>query len=386
MKEKRIPVLCGQMLITAMSLTSVGLAIPRIADELRLTLAMRGSIVSAQFFGATIALVLGGIFCDIYGSAFITRIFMLVAAIVSLLFGAVWNFPSVIIAAFLLGAANLVLENSIMSAGLDLGEKSRVANSMIQTSFSVGAILVPLLFLACLQFGLWRPLYYAMALLFFVGFAVSKGKAQKKVQSESFAKKLMKYGSFFKKPSYLIGPCLVFLYVAAEVGLWSLAPTFFEAAENDPLPGIISTLLIWVMMLVGRIVGTMLIKKTTIMRILIPFGLCGVAAYCSILVFGGTVALVFTAIMGFLFAPFYALLTSMATEVSGDGSGAYLAFTMGMGTLGPALLGGVGGKLGQAFGSRFVILPSLIAFIILVILLVVFATANSRKNTGANPD
>lgn len=378
MNETRIPVLCAQTIVTAMLLTSVGLAVPRLADDVGLNMAMRGNIISAQYVGATIAVIIGGIFCDMYGRAFMAKIFMLVTALVSLFFGIVWNYPSAVFASFALGATTNTLENAIMSSGLDLGKKSRIGNALIQTSFSVGAILIPLLYLLWMQFEQWRPVYYTLAAFFAVGFVFAKGSFNK-TDSGNFVGRLMKYGLFLKKPSYFFGPLLLFLYVAAEIGLWSFAPTFFEAAEYGKLSGIISSLLIWIMMLVGRIVSTALIKKLPIMYILISFGLCGIAAYVCIMVFTGSVALFFTAVAGLACAPFYALLISLATEVSGDNSSSYIAFAMGAGTLGPALLGGVGGKLGQEFGAKFVMLPALISFALLVAILIVFTLSQKRK-------
>lgn len=380
MKETRISVLCGQMLSTAILLTSIGLAIPRLAEDIGLTYSMRGNLISAQYFGATTAVVVGGILSDKYGKMFITKAFMLGSALVSVFFGIVWNYPSALIAIFLLGAVSLILEIAIMSSGLDLGEKSRVGNSLIQTSFSVGAIIVPLLYLACMHFGQWRPVYYFLAVIFIIGFVFSKGSPEK-MHSESLWNMIKKFGMFLSKPSYLIGPVFVFLYVAAEIGLWGFAPTFFESAGYGPLSGIISTILIWVMMLVGRIIGTVLIKKTTIMRILIPFGLCGIVAFASIMIFGGNVALFCTAAAGFMCAPFYSILTSLSIEVSGDNSSSYIAFTMGMGTLGAALLGSVGGAAAQVFGPRFVILPALVSFTVLVTSLIIFSiySRSSRK-------
>ena len=152
--DARIPVLCGQMLTTAMFLTSIGLAAPYLSEDINLNIAERGVLFSSQFFGATISVLIGGILCRKYGHMFISKISMLAAACSAFLFGMIWNYPSAIAFAFLLGATSLILENSIMSTGLSLGDRSRFANSIIQMSFSVGAVILPMLFL------FWRQFYF----------------------------------------------------------------------------------------------------------------------------------------------------------------------------------------------------------------------------------
>ncbi len=378
MKETRISMLSLQMSICGMALTSVGLVTPRLAEMLGLAAGERGMLVSMQYLGATLACLVSGILCVKYGSAFITRVLLAGAAVVMLAFGLTQNYPMALVGIFLLGGVSLGLENSIMSSGLNLGERSHVANSLIQVSFSVGAIVVPLLFLLFSRWNMWRPVYYTLAVFLVVAFVFARGTKEKEGAGVSFTGMLKTYLTYFTKPASLIGAVAVFLYVAAEVGLWSMTPTLFESTGGGQLSGIISSVFIWVMMLAGRLLSTLLMKKLSLFQIMVPFGVLGLVSYSMLLLTSGTVAIVFAALSGLACAPFYALLTSWATMVAKDNSSSYIAFIMAFGTAGPVLLGAVVSLLGNTASGNLIILPALCCFALLMALLAAYRIVTGK--------
>lgn len=369
-----------QMSLTAMALTSIGLVTPRLTEALSLTVSQQGMMVSMQFIGASLSCLISGIFCEKYGSAFITRITLMIGCAAMISFAFIQNYPMALVSVFLTGAFGLSMETSLVSSGMAIEGKSHTANAIIQTSFTFGAILVPLLFLF---FGFrqqWRPVYITIAVLILLSLFISRG-SKEKTASPGLIHALKSYPRYFTKGRFMLGAIILFLYLAAEIGLWSLAPTLLESTGSGQLSGIISACLIWVMMLIGRLMGTALMKRFTMIRILIPFGILGVISYTAIMFVPGPAAIVCIALVGLACAPFYAFLTSWATIVANDKSSSYLGFIMAFGSFGPVVLGWVISLLGDAVAGRLIVLPAVCCFTIMMLLLFMFGLRYDEKRS-----
>ncbi|MDR2900002.1 MAG: MFS transporter [Treponema sp.] len=385
MKETRISMLSFQMSLTGMVITSIGLVTPRLTEAFSLTVSQQGLIVSMQFIGASLSCLISGMFCEKYGSSFITRITLLIGIVTMLLFSLIQNYPMALLCVFLAGAFSLSMETSLVSSGMAIKGKEHIANAIIQTSFTFGAILVPLIFLL---FGLrdeWRPVYITIAACLLLSLLISRG-SREKTASKGLIQSLKSYPRYFTKGRYMLGAIVIFLYLAAEIGLWSLAPTLLESTGSGRLSGIISACLIWVMMLIGRLIGTSLMRRFDMIRILLPFGVLGIAAYTMIMFTSGPAAVVCIALVGFACAPFYAFLISWATIVANDKSSSYLGFIMAFGSFGPVVLGWVISLLGDAVAGRLIVLPAVCSFSIMMILLCVFGLRRYPRNKNMSKE
>ncbi len=378
MKETRLSMLSFQMSLAAMAITSIGLVTPRLTETFSLNVSEQGMIVSMQAVGATFASLVSGIFSAKYGSSFITRINLLIGLAVMIFFAFVHTFAAALIGVFFLGAFALSTETSVMSSGLSIEGKSHAANSIIQVSFCFGAVLVPLLFLLFGLWEKWRPVYLTIAALIVLALFISRG-SREKTESAGLIQSLKNYPRYFTKGRYMLGALVLFLYVAAEIGLWSLAPTLVESTGGGRLSGIFAACFIWIMMLCGRLLGTVLMRRFPMMRILIPFGILGIASYTMLIFVSGPLALVFIALVGFSCAPFFAALTSWATIIANDKSSSYLGFIMAFGSFGPAVLGWIISLLGDAVAGKLIVLPATCCFTIMMLLLCIFGLRNDEK-------
>lgn len=361
-----------QMSLVAMAITSIGLVTPRLTEAFSMSTSQQGMLVGVLYAGATAACLLGGVFCARYGSAFFSRLLLFAGAAVMLFFGFIPGYASALLGVFLMGLVFVGLENSVMVSCLDMGEKGPFANSVVHTLFSIGAISVPFLFLFFGGMGLWRPVYFTLSALFLASAIFARGRPGLH-GSDGFKSVFSTYAGFLKSPKFLLGALVLLLYVAAEVGLWSLMPILVESTVGGSLSGIISSSLFWSMMLVGRTLSTVLMKKLPRRAILLPSGVCAVVCYALLIFLSGPAAIVFAALAGFFCAPFFAFLTSWCTELSGDSSTSYLAFVMAFGMLGPVVLGWVVGLLGELVAGRFIILPALCCFVLMLALYIPLA-------------
>jgi fucose permease len=292
-------------------------------------------------------------------------------------FAFVQNYPMVLISVFLAGSFGMSMETSLVSSGMAIEGKSHIANAIIQTSFTFGAILVPLVFLFFGKWEAWRPVYITISVLLLLSLCISRG-SREKTNSPGLIHSLKTYPRYFTKGRYMLGAIVLFLYLAAEIGLWSLAPTLLESTGSGKLSGIISACLIWVMMLIGRVLGTSLMKRFTMIRILLPFGILGVISYTMIMFVPGPLAIVCIALVGLSCAPFYAFLVSWATIIANDKSSSYLGFMMAFGSFGPVVLGWVISLLGDTVAGRLIVLPAVCSFTIMMILLLVFGLRTDK--------
>jgi fucose permease len=113
-------------------------------------------------------------------------------------------------------------------------------------------------------------------------------------------------------------------------------------------------------------------RKINPMKLLMPFGVLGCVALFGLIVTKGTAAIVCASLTGLAFAPFYAFLTTWATDVAEDRSSAYLAFVMVAGSVGPIFLGLIVSLFGGALTGGLMALPMLLSFALMMVLLIIF--------------
>jgi fucose permease len=368
----------------AMMLTGIGLALPRLAGDLKFSELQQGALVSIQYVGFTLAVLAGGALSDRFGRTRMLRLALLGLAVAAALFGGVWSYWVAIAAVLLIGVFGSILENSITALALEDEKRQDVNNIIVQAAFCAGAMLLPLLFLVSMLWrGAWRPPYFlAGALLLVLFFFSLKGRSgEAPSQTVPFSRILGQYMSFFKNPAYLIAPAALFLYVGAEVGLWAFAPAFFESNGYGVYSGVISSILIWLLMMFGRMATTWIVGKLGIIRTMLVFAVLAMVSLALMMASGGVWAVVCTALAGFACAPFFPLIVSWMTRITGEKSSTMIAFTMAAGTLGSVVLGYLMGWFGSIFGTGLIMLLPLACFAGIFVLLAVFGKKGQRADS-----
>lgn len=385
MKKTGMAALSARMGLAGMALTGIGLALPRMGQEMGFTEAQLGLLVSVQYAGFTVAVIAGGALSDRYGASRMLRLGLLGAAAAAALFGSAWAYWAAVLAALLTGAFGSIMENSITALAM-AGERRDRNNILVQVAFSAGAIVLPLLYwLSLSRFGAWRPPYWALALLAFAFCVFTPRRKEEGREHAAPAKPaLAQYLAFFRRPAYLIAPIAMFLYVGAEIGLWAFAPVFFENGGYGSYSGAVSGALIWFFMMLGRLITARVVDKLGIARTMAAFGALACASLVMMMLSHGAWAVAWTAAAGFACAPFFPLIMSWMVRITGSSSGSGIAFTMAAGTLGPVALGGVTGAIAGRFGTQWVMLVPLACFVGIFILLALFGKfgENTRQEAG----
>ncbi len=383
MKKITIPLLCVQLCLIAMILSSSGLAMPRLAEELGFTSVQQGSMVSVQFLGFTLGVLIGGTLVDSYGGLKTLRAAFAGLGAATLIFGLSKYYVITMAGIFFIGFFGSICQNAIVFLTTAYDTKKADSNiAFINVFFTVGAIITPLLLLMFTVFlGMWRITYYIIGILF-LGMALYtvKYKGQSEVNSASLKNTLKQYKAVFTRPLNLVAPLTLFLYVTAETGLWGFAPMFFESRGYGKISGIAASIFIWVAMFAGRTLSVKLIKRFDMVRILLVHGILAILSLVMVIYSNQGMAIMWIALAGFACSPFYPLLTIWITRLTGDKSSTMLAFNMGAGALGPVVMGVFTGMVVNSYGSSYTTVVPSFAMLMAVIILFIFRNRKAEAN------
>ncbi len=374
-RRKSIALLCYQMILMAMLLSSTGLALPGLKEEIGLTSVQQGSLVSIQYFGFTIAVLLGGLLFDRFGKLGILSLSFGIIGLSAFLFGWAANYWMAVTGVLMIGAFGSIAQNGItyLSTNYDVRSVEK-NNAFVQLFFTVGALLTPVIMLIMLKlFDNWRYAYHIIGICCVaMALATRTYREEKAPAGASGENSLRVYLTALKKPSYLIAPFALFFYVGAEIGIWGFAPIFFEDQGYGRISGILASILIWVSMFAGRIISVRLLRSYNMIHILLANGVLAVAALTGVIFSGRTAAIVLIGIAGFAFAPFYPLLVTWMTTITGEKSSGALALTMAFGSLGAVLAGWLSGMVVETWGAGYITAIPAVSVLVVIILLFVF--------------
>lgn len=385
MKQKKkagIALLCNQMILMAMILSSTGLALPRLKEEIGLTSVQQGGLVSIQYFGFTVAVLLGGTLLDKFGKLKILSLSFVILGFAAFLFGAASQYWMTVLGVLLIGGFGSIIQNAIISLGTSYDKhNAEKNNAFINMFFTVGAVLTPvLLLILMLLFNKWRFAYYVVGGLCLLAALITSGYRDEKTGSElSLKDNFSIYVKALKTPAYLIAPFALLLYLGAEIGIWSFAPVFFENQGYGKISGILASILIWLSMFAGRSLSVRLLKKYNMSRILITHGILAVIALTCVIFSGQTASIIWIGISGFACAPFYPLLVTWMTQITGEKSSSALALAMAIGSMGAVLAGWISGMVVDTWGARYITAIPALSVALVVVLLAVFKNKKAAQ-------
>jgi fucose permease len=380
---RRLFSLSVRMAACAMLLTGIGVANPRLAARLGLTLAQQGLLVSLQYVSFTVTVLFGGILSDRFGIARVLRVAMVGSAGAIVLFGFSWSYPAAVVAVLLIGAFGSVFENAVVALSMEDPATQERDGLVAGAAFAVGAVLLPAALYASISlFADWRIPFFATAVGCLALAALQPKRLSLKpvpTHRVPIAQELAPYFTYLRSPRHLIAPVAMLFYVAAEIGLWSFAPVYFEQRGFGLAAGLVASGLIWLLMMAGRLVSAPIVDRLGFRRTLIAFGGLAVASFTLAMLLPGMWAILAVAAAGFACAPFFPLILIWMNRMTGEENSASIALTMAFGTLGPVLFSGLTGSLGDRFGVQYVMLPPLVGFLIVLALLAAFGKKGEEE-------
>ncbi len=360
----------------------MGSAMPDLKAVYGLTDTVSGIFLSAHSAGNLIAGFISGLVPLWLGQR---KSIMLLASLgfigfaMMLLFGnPVWLFVSFLFTGLGRGSTTQFGNRTVnmLSGG------SPIASNLLHSSFALGAILMPLIFLGLRTLIGWQAGLVYLILCGVVSiFNLSRMRLEKDIPDR--ADKTNRSFAFLKNPSFLILAMMMLCYLCSEYAINGWLVTYIQNKENllsaFEASGLSITAysqsmatLMWVVMLIGRLSCAVLSARVS-QKKLMMFSSFGVVIFFALMLFSSTIPMVTFAVAGLGLcmagicpmiysdaAPFtnaYPLATSMI-----------LCFGSGGAILMPTVVG--------ALAERFGFTGGMSAILVTVSLLVVFSVLN----------
>lgn len=270
--------ICGTMFAFGVSgacCLALGSLIPFLRETYNLSYDFAGMLVSLQSVGNLVAIGLMGFLPSFFGrrkSVLFTSVWMAAAY---LLFTTGWGGAILLPAAcFLTGIAkggNANFANTMMSTLP--GRKASVGYNLAHGAYAVGALLSPLLIVACTagNSGGWR---IATAVLLGLCAAQLVNYLLVPLPEETIQKNVKSLDrSFLKSRSFWLASAILFFYVSTEYAINGWLVTYFQdiGVLGDTMSQMMSSLL-WLVMFTGRMIGAVIVGKVSRKALLVADG------------------------------------------------------------------------------------------------------------------
>jgi fucose permease len=251
MRMRTATIAFGGFVILGLPTGMLGIAWPSIRAELDAPLAGLGVVLAAMTVAQFGSSALSGVVRQRFGTIALLLVPTALAAGGLLLFTLAQTWPTIILAAAVLGAGLGLLDAAFNTeAALRRGIRFMAA---LHASWAVGATLGPALIgLVLVVAGSWR-LGYAVAALAFVGFAIATYLVRGDLAAAPETEDAPIAASGARRWS-VMGAALMFVYVGIELGAgqWSFTRLTADGALSDGLAGL-AVFLYWSALATGRI-------------------------------------------------------------------------------------------------------------------------------------
>jgi len=360
----------------------MGSAMPDLKATYGLSDSISGLFLSAHSAGNLIAGLLSGLVPLWLGQRRSITLLASLAFIgftMMILFGnPVWLFVAFLFTGF--GRGSITNFDNRMVNLLSGG--SPAASNLLHSSFAIGAILTPMVFLLLRTHISWQVgVMYVVAIGCVALFAFSRMKLENdrpNPQDKSNSTLV-----FLKNPSFMILAMMMFCYLCSEYAINGWLVTYIQNKENlsaalvssgsDPVSysQTMATLL-WVVMLTGRLSCAVLSGRIS-QKKLMMFSSFGVAIFYFLMLQSSTIPMVTISVagLGLCMAGICPMIYSDAAIFTNTYPMA-TSLLLGIGSAGAILMPTIVGTLAESFGFN----GGMSAIFVTILLLVVFATLN----------
>ena len=363
---------------------ALGSLIPFLRETYNLSYDFAGILVSLQSIGNLAAIGLMGFLPAFLGrrkAVLTTALWMAVAYLIFTTgIGGALLLPVACFATGVAKGGNANFANTMMSTLP--GKKASVGYNLAHGAYAIGALLSPLLVVACTNGnpGGWRIMtagLAALCVLQMVDYMVvplPDDKVKKSVKSID--------RSFLKKKSFYLAAAILFFYVSTEYAINGWLVTYFQdiGVLSDNVAQMMSSLL-WLVMFAGRMVGAAIVGKVSRKTLLTIDGM-GLVAFFLLVFFSRSEMPIFLGIagVGLFQATIYTTAMAVGTEaVRGNDLGVSWMILAGSagGILAPAIVGFVAERAGIQAGMGVVVATTIL--LLVTILFSVFSKGGNDE-------
>ena len=363
---------------------ALGSLIPFLRETYNLSYDFAGILVSLQSIGNLAAIGLMGflpVFLGRRKAVLTTALWMAVAYLIFTTgIGGAFLLPVACFATGVAKGGNANFANTMMSTLP--GKKASVGYNLAHGAYAIGALLSPLLVVACTSGnpGGWRLMTAGLAVLCVIQMVdymivpLPAENIQKSVKSID--------RSFLKKKSFWLAAAILFFYVSTEYAINGWLVTYFQdiGVLSDNVAQMMSSLL-WLVMFIGRMIGAAIVGKVSRKTLLTIDGV-GLVAFFLLVFFSRTEMPIFLGIagVGLFQATIYTTAMAVGTEaVRGNDLGVSWMILAGSagGILAPATVGFVAERAGIQAGMGVVVATTIL--LLVTILFSVFSKGGNEE-------
>ena len=348
--------------VSGASSVLLGNLMPYLRETYQFSYAHQGLLLSLPSWGNLVAIFLTGYMPTYIGrrkTVLLTAVWMCLAFVVFTTgFGGAVLLPVACLMTGVARGGNTNFSNTMMSTLP--GNKSAIGYNLLHGAFAMGAVLSPLVLIACTGVGEmgWRLMTAGIAVLCVVQLCVY---AKMRLPAENISKSIKNVDrSFLKDRNFWLGAMILFFYISTEYAIVNWLVTYFK--DTGILSAQVSQLmtsLLWVVIFIGRMVGAVLVGRVPRKYILLVDGI-GLLCFFLLVFFSRSELPIFIGIMGvgLFMATIYTSALALGTErIRGNDLGVSTMILIGStgGIITPAVVGLVAEKAGIQTGMGIVV-------------------------------
>ena len=340
----------------------MGNLMPFLRELYGISYAKAGLLLSLPSWGNLASIFITGYLPTYIGrrkTVLLTSIWMLLAfTLVTFGIGGGAILPLVCVMIGIARGGNTNFSNTMMSTLP--GKKSAIGYNLLHGAFAVGAVLSPLVLIACTRNNDagWRYMTAGIVVLCLCQWLTYLRMG---LPQETITKSIKSVDrSFLKNRNFWLGAAILFFYISAEYAIVNWLVTYFKDTGilNPEVSQLMSSLL-WVVMFIGRMIGAAIVGKVSRKIILVVDGV-GLLLFFLLVFFSRTQLPIFIGIMGvgLFMATIYTCALTLGTQtIKGNDLGVSTMIFLGStgGIITPAFVGMVAEKAGIQVGMGVVV-------------------------------
>ncbi len=360
---QNIPMIKGltflMFMMFAMTTDSVGVIIPEIIKEFRLTMTEAGAFHYAPMIAIALAGIFLGYLADKLGRKKSIILGLVIFALNSYLFAVGNSFAFFVGLLVISGASIGIFKTGALALIGDISTSTTEHTSTMNTVegfFGVGAIIGPAIVAHLLKTGVsWKWLYVIAgticALLIVTATLVKYPQTMKATEEPIDLKRTM---SMMANPFALAFSLGAFLYVAVECAIYVWMPTLLKDYHGSAvLVAAYAISIFFVLRAAGRFLGSWMMAHLNWAAVLTIFSLAILACFVGSLIGGIGAAVYLLPLSGLFMSVIYPTINSKGISCfpkaqHGAVAGVILFFTAGGAALGPLAMGRVSDIFGGA--------------------------------------
>ena len=348
--------------VSGASSVLLGNLMPFLREVYGFSYAHQGLLLSLPSWGNLVSIFLTGYMPTFIGrrkTVLLTAVWMALAfAVFTTGLGGAALLPVACLMTGIARGGNTNFSNTMMSTLP--GNKSAIGYNLLHGAFAVGAVLSPLMLIACTRNdnGGWRIMTAGIMVLCLVQLCVY---AKMRLPAEKITKSIKQVDrSFLKNRNFWLGAMILFFYISAEYAIVNWLVTYFK--DTGILSAQVSQLmtsLLWVVIFIGRMIGAALVGRVPRKYILLADGV-GLLCFFMLVFFSRSELPIFIGIMGvgLFMATIYTSALALGTEsIRGNDVGVSTMILIGStgGIITPAVVGVVAERAGIQTGMGVVL-------------------------------